>query len=62
MELQSKKRSFWSTFKNAYLRSYNLKKFWNNLNKNKIEPELVKTFNLFIDSKATIGVLNFGED
>ena len=52
MELQSKKRSFWSTFKNAYLRSYNLKKFWKNLNKDKIEPELVDTLNLFINSKS----------
>ena len=52
MELQSKKSSFWSTFKNAYLRTYNLKKFWKNLNKDKIEPELVETLNLFVQSKS----------
>ena len=35
MELQAKKKSFWGTFKNAYLKSRNLKKFWRNFDKKK---------------------------
>ena len=33
-------KSVWSTFKNAYLRRRNLKKFWLKLNKNKLPNEL----------------------
>ena len=32
-KLQAKKKSFWSTFKNAYLKRKNLKKFWKKLDK-----------------------------
>ena len=46
MELQAKKKSFWSTFKNAYLRQKNLKKFWMKLDKTNLPEELIKTFNL----------------
>ena len=41
MQLQAKKKALWSTFKNAYLRQKNLKKFWNKLDKTKIY-EIVK--------------------
>ena len=44
MEPQAKKKTFWSTFKNAYLRSKNLKNFWNNLDKKNLSNELQETF------------------
>ena len=52
MELQAKRKSLWSTFKNAYLRSTNVKKFWNKLNKDKIPPDLINTFNLYLNSES----------
>ena len=52
MKLQSKKRSIWSTFKNAYLRTHNLKSFWNKLNKENLPEELKKTLDLFIKSNS----------
>ena len=52
MELQSKKQSFWSTFKKAYLKSRNLKKIWNKLDKSNLPSELVETFNLYLNSES----------
>ena len=52
MELQSKKRSIWSTFKNAYLRPHNLKSFWKKIDKNNLPEELKKTFEIFLNSKS----------
>ena len=52
MELQAKKKSYWSTFKNAYLRSKNLKKFWNGLDKTNLSEELKDTVNLFLNSES----------
>ncbi len=52
MELQSKKQSFWSTFKKAYFKSKNLKKFWNNLNKSNLSEEIIETFNLYLESES----------
>ena len=52
MELQAKRKSLWSTFKNAYLRSTNVKKFWSKLNKDKIPSDLVNTFNLYLNSES----------
>ncbi len=52
MELQSKKRSIWSTFKNAYLRPHNLKNFWKKIDKNNLPEELKKTFEIFLNSKS----------
>ena len=43
-----KPKSIWSTFKNAYLRRRNLKKFWLKLNKNKLPNELIVMTDLFI--------------
>ena len=47
-----KSKSFWSTFKNAYLRRKNLKKFWSNLNKENLTPEVVEITNLFMNSES----------
>ena len=47
-----KSKSFWSTFKNAYLRQKNLKKFWLNLDKKNLSPEVVKITNLFMNSES----------
>ena len=52
MELQAKKKSLWGTFKNAYLRQKNLKKFWNKLDKSKLPKDLIETFNLYINSPS----------
>ena len=52
MELQSKKRSWWSTFKNSYIKSHNLKKFYLNLDKKKIPSELNQSLYSFINSKS----------
>jgi putative sugar O-methyltransferase len=52
MKLQGRKRSIWSTFKNAYLRNHNLKSFWNKLNKENLTKDLIKTFDLFVNSKS----------
>ena len=47
-----KPKSFWSTFKNAYLRRRNLKKFWLGLNKKNLPEELIKMTDLFIQSES----------
>ena len=52
MKLQGKRRSTWSTFKNAYLRSHNLRSFWNSLNKDNLPDELIYTLDLFINSNS----------
>ena len=52
MKLQSKKQSFWSTFKKAYLKPKNLKKFWYNLEKRNLSKDLIETFNLYLNSES----------
>ena len=52
MELQSKKRSLWSTFKNAFLKTHNLKYFWKKLNKQNIPKELLHSLDNFIASES----------
>ena len=52
MEIQAKKKTIWSTFKNAYLRSKNLKKFWSKLDKKNLPEELIETFNLYLESSS----------
>jgi putative sugar O-methyltransferase len=51
-KFQAKKKSLWSTFKNAYLRQKNLKTFWNKLDKINLSKELIKTFNLYLNSES----------
>ena len=52
MKFQTKKQSFWSTFKKAYLKSRNLKSFWNKLEKTNLSEELINTFNLYLNSES----------
>ncbi len=52
MKLQAKEKSLWSTFKNAYLRQRNLKKFWNKLDKKNLSKELIETFDLYLNSPS----------
>ena len=59
MELQSKKKSLWSSFKNAYLKSYNLKKFYKKIDKKNIPSELNETFNHFLNSQSYEWSSNF---
>ena len=49
MELQSKKKSVWTAFKKAYLKSRNLKKFWNRLEKKNLPEDFIKIFEEFIN-------------
>ena len=60
MKLQAKKKSLWSTFKNAYLRQKNLKKFWNKLDKTNLPKELIETFNLNLNSDSYNWSSKFG--
>ena len=45
-------RSIWSTFKNAYLRRRNFKKFWYSLDKKNLSEELIKITDLFVKSES----------
>ena len=45
-------KSFWSTFKNAYLRNRNFKKFWHQLDKTNLSNEIVDITNRFIKSES----------
>ena len=52
MKLQAKKKSLWSTFKNAYIRNKNLKKFWHKLDKTNLPKDLVETFTIYLNSPS----------
>lgn len=52
MEIQAKNKTIWSTFKNAYLRSKNLKRFWNKLDKKNLTEEFIETFDLYLESSS----------
>ena len=52
MKTQSKKSSWWGTFKNSYLRSHNLKNFYKKLDKTNISADLKKTINYFLNSES----------
>ena len=52
MELQVKNKSLWSTFKNAYLRKRNLRKFWSKLDKINLPDDFIKTFDLYLNSPS----------
>jgi len=45
-------RSVWSTFKNAYLRRKNFKKFWKTLDKTNLTDELIKITDMFVKSES----------
>ena len=45
-------KSIWSTFKNAYLKRKNLKKFWKKLDKKNLSDEIIKITDLFINSES----------
>ena len=45
-------KSLWSTFKNAYLRRRNLKKFWHKLDKTNLSEEIIKITDVFIESES----------
>jgi|TARA_B100001540_G_scaffold315223_1_gene341954 putative sugar O-methyltransferase len=52
MDVQSKKKSLWGSFKNTYLRPKNLKNFWKNLRKDNLSKDLIDTLNLYINSES----------
>jgi len=47
-----KKKSFWSRWRNAYLKDTNFKKFWKKANKEKLDKDLVNLINYYISSKS----------
>ena len=50
--LQSKSKSIWGTFKNAFLRDTNLKRFWKNLDKKNLDTEIALVTEKFIFSES----------
>ena len=46
------KKSFWSKFRNAYLKDANFKKFWKETNKEKFDKDLVDLINYYVSSKS----------
>ena len=46
------KKTFWSKFRNAYLKDANFKKFWRKTNKDKFDKDLVDLVNYYISSKS----------
>ncbi len=52
MKIQSKKSSWWATFKNSYLKIHNLKNFYNKLDKTNLNPELRESMNFFVSSES----------
>ena len=51
MELHQPK-SVWSTFKNAYLRRRDFRKFWKQLDKKNLPEDIIKVTNIFVDSES----------
>jgi SAM-dependent methyltransferase len=47
-----KKKSVWSTFKNAYLRSADFKKHWKKLDKKNLSRDLIEITDLFLSSES----------
>ena len=52
IKLQSPSKSFWGTFKKAYLSNKNLKSFWSKLDKSNLPKELIELTNLFVQSES----------
>jgi putative sugar O-methyltransferase len=46
------KKSFWSKWRNAYLKDANFKKFWKKTNKENLDKDLVDLVNYYISSKS----------
>lgn len=45
-------KSFWSRFKNAYLKDSNFKKFWEKISKENFDNDLISLINYYINSKS----------
>ena len=59
IKLQSPSKSFWGTFKKAYLSNKNLKSFWSKLDKSNLPKELIELTNLFVQSESYNWVSKF---
>ncbi len=59
IKLQSPSKSFWSTFKKAFLIKKNFKDFWDKLEKSNLPKELVEITNIFVKSKSYNTVSKF---
>ena len=59
VKLQSPSKSFWSTFKKAFLINKDFKKYWNNLDKSSLSKELVTFTTNFVNSKSYKQVSKF---
>ena len=45
-------KSLWSRFRNAYIKNVNFKSFWIEMNKKKIDKDLIEVIDFFINSKS----------
>ena len=50
--LRHRKKSFWSKIKGAYIKKYNVKKFWKKIKINKIDDDLKKLVDYYIFSES----------
>lgn len=47
-----KKKSFWSRWRNAYLKDTNFKNFWKKANKEKLDQDLINLIDYYVSSKS----------
>jgi len=59
IKLQSPSKSFWSTFKKAFLSKKNLRKSWTKLDKKNFPKELIEITNIFLKSESYNWVSKF---
>ncbi len=59
INLQSPSKSFWTTFKKAFLIKKDFKSFWKNLNKDNLPKELVEITNQFLKTESYEWVSKF---
>lgn len=57
--LQSPSKSIWSTFKNAFLRNTNFRRFWKNFDKKNLDAEIVLVTEKFVNSESYKWVSRF---
>jgi len=55
-------KSFWSRFKNAYIKNVSFKSFWNKLDKKKVDKELSEMIDFFLNSKSYKSVSRFWQN
>lgn len=59
IKLQSPSKSFWSTFKKAFITNKDFKKFWSDLDKKNLNKDLIKVTDQFMRSESSNWVSKF---